>query len=244
MFLSQLTNIDGNKLLTWDALKLKKDFEKSKKEPKWFKKLKSIILEKENQSTLMKEKYRVPTDRYYDHNIKEVNINDNRKKEWLITWLPDIKQIFVGQILIKDNNTETVIVQHYGLISGQKDISPNLQTWQLNKCTGENDTNICIHNNTLKITRRIRKKDINKIINCHCLRRIDIKAAFVFDIQIDKSGNKITKQYGYLKELAKQVYLASIDCDTEWQVQELKIEELKLEFRKQGIIKYIDSCST
>src|SRR5215471_11236392 len=130
MYLDQLVNSSGTKLLTWSSLKILLEFKISRKKPKWYKKLKNIVLKNENTSTTMKEQYHTLGNKDLDNDANEIDFNDNRKKEWIIVWLPREKQYFVGQTIIKNHNTNKIIVQYYGMIPEftlNKDISPSMK---------------------------------------------------------------------------------------------------------------------
>ncbi|CAJ0844758.1 2015_t:CDS:2 [Entrophospora sp. SA101] len=118
MFLDQLISHDNTHFLNRRDLAIRyENYRNSgKKDPKWFQKLKQIILEDATISCKLKSSFILSSTNYIPLKIKPPNMNNN-SKEWVAIWNNKIQDIILGKIHKKDLFNNKILVEHWILNS-------------------------------------------------------------------------------------------------------------------------------
>jgi hypothetical protein len=141
--------------------------------------------------------------------IKEIDISNNKKREWAMTWNTITRTIFFGRIIAKDSQNNKVLLQHYNYNFENNNISASLQDAIIEECSGckHNQNNVNTINNKAQKKKFIYLQPCKRIFNAQFLIKID---------KIYKKDNKtLVKGFKAHELLCQQSYRDAIECGNE-----------------------------
>ena len=164
VFIHQLVDKEGNKMITWRQLSLAKKGNAKGRPANWFKSLESEMIE-EPSCRIIKPKFGIaaPNKWRIKAHLGRLS-NDARRKEWVLIdnkSLQDEKDLIVGRIMTR--TCKVLQIEHW-----KARYQPEKQKTMLKKCKG------CIYNNCNTIEgceKKYRKHEIKGTISKYISRK-------------------------------------------------------------------------